>query len=186
MKKFDNIFDKNYENKIEKLFLGKNFPWYFHTTTVPYSYTLEEKKLKDKNTLDTPQLTHLFYDNSINSNYFHFINELFEKFTKKIEFNKKYQFYKIKANLNTNISFNTKLNYQFKHRDNENNDYLSFLYYVNNCDGNTHFFENNKKIKSFNPKKGRFLSFNSNQLHCGSNPIKSKYRIVINYVIKLL
>ena len=56
------------------------------------------------------------------------------------------------------------------------------IYYVNDSDGDTIFFdENENEIKRVTPKRGRYALFNGNILHAGSNPIKSNYRIIINY-----
>ena len=43
------------------------------------------------------------------------------------------------------------------------------------------FDENENEIKRVTPKRGRYALFNGNILHAGSNPIKSNYRIIINY-----
>ena len=59
----------------------------------------------------------------------------------------------------------------------------TFLYYVNDSDGDTIFFNKNKKeIKRVKPKKGTGVLFKSNTLHAGSNPINSDKRMVINYI----
>lgn len=82
------------------------------------------------------------------------------------------------------------------------------LYYVNDNDGNTNFFDLNGDIdinvfgdisqlearkqyyekfgelkikKSVKAKKGRFVVFRGDVLHAGANPINNKERIVINY-----
>ena len=76
---------------------------------------------------------------------------------------------------------------------NVNSDHVTALYYVNDADGDTYFF--NKKygeelrdmhvIDQMSPKKGRIVIFNSNQYHCSSSPVDSDKRIVINIVLKV-
>ena len=71
------------------------------------------------------------------------------------------------------------------------------IYYVNDSDGDTLIFNEKtmdpflngeelsikKRIKN---KKGRFVMFNQDYLHTGMFPIKSDYRIVINFNFKIL
>ena len=58
--------------------------------------------------------------------------------------------------------------------------HLVFLYYVKDSDGDTVFYDKNKKIlKKVTPKKGRVVSFDGSILHAGSSPSKST-RIIIN------
>ena len=76
---------------------------------------------------------------------------------------------------------------------NKSCDHVTALYYVNDADGPTYFF--NKKfgedlsgmhiIDQMSPKKGRLVIFNSNQYHASSSPINSEKRIVINIVLKV-
>lgn len=61
------------------------------------------------------------------------------------------------------------------------------LYYVNDCDGDTFFFDNSRQIVDrVTPKKGRMVMFNGLTFHASSMPVNSNYRISlnINYVKK--
>ena len=55
------------------------------------------------------------------------------------------------------------------------------LYYVNNSDGDTVFFDDDKKteIQRVSPKKGRVAFFSGNIFHCTSTPSKGT-RIICN------
>jgi hypothetical protein len=68
------------------------------------------------------------------------------------------------------------------HIDIEDIDHLVCLYYVNDSDGDTILYEEDKKteMKRISPKKGRILFFNGSIPHCSSEPSK-KERAVINF-----
>ena len=60
------------------------------------------------------------------------------------------------------------------------------LYYVNDSDGDTKFFNKDfELIKRVSPKKGKVVIFHSNTLHTSSNPIESPYRMVVNFNVRL-
>ena len=57
------------------------------------------------------------------------------------------------------------------------------LYYVNDADGDTVFFDgNNNIVKSVTPKKGTAVLFNGHILHAGGIP-KKHSRCIVNYNI---
>ena len=76
--------------------------------------------------------------------------------------------------------------------------YLTALYYLNDSDGDTYFFNEGldeiNDVKNINnlsvlakvsPKAGRLVIFPSDITHAGSHPIDSAYRIVINFNFQL-
>jgi hypothetical protein len=71
----------------------------------------------------------------------------------------------------------------------------TLIYYVNDSDGDTIIFNEKYQgspIKNFTinqkvtPQKGKAVMFPTTQFHCGSYPISSKARIVVNYNFKLI
>jgi len=174
IKVIDNIVSDKIANEIEDIMTcvgAQNFNWFFNKGTLYPS---------PKN--DNFQLTHLIYydenDPKITSAYF----DISLKILENIKFKK---IYRIKANLNTNISNYKKGDHNLIHQDVKNNNFKSLLYYVNDTDGDTFFFKNKKVIKKVKPKKNRAVFFNSNIEHAGSNPIKSPYRMVINFILEV-
>ena len=64
-------------------------------------------------------------------------------------------------------------------------EHIVVLYYVNDSDGDTIFFDDESNVTMrVSPKKNRAIIFDSHNLHAGSNPIKNHMRAVINLVFK--
>lgn len=96
---------------------------------------------------------------------------------------------RIKSNILTK-STNTK--YHSPHID-TSVPHLVFLYYVNDSDGDTYFFDKFYSADSemnedelivsqrLSPKQGRGILFNGHQYHASSSPIDSDMRCVINF-----
>ena len=167
-------------NDIENILLNDDyFPWFFHATTVKKNQEIEKSS-----TIDSPQLTHIFYQNGkINSDYFKNVINILQNSNLPIS---KIDCVRIKANLNFPLNYQKNLSnfHQSIHVD-EYKDHKSFLYYVNDSDGDTLFFDNNlNEIDKVSPKKGMGVLFNSNTKHAGQNPINSKVRAVINFIWK--
>lgn len=67
--------------------------------------------------------------------------------------------------------------------DKEVDKYYSLLYYINNSDGDTHFFHSNNEIETLSPKANRCVVFPAMLLHASSSPTTDR-RLVINTVFK--
>jgi hypothetical protein len=61
--------------------------------------------------------------------------------------------------------------------------HLVLIYYVNNVDGDTLVYENNKLIESVTPRRGRCLLFNGSLQHTSTTPALGP-RIIINNNIR--
>ena len=170
---------KKLADEIEKLLTSDNFGWYYNHTTA-----YEEKKLSD-----TFQFTHKFYDEIYNAASYYYQNalELFQSINIKYK-----KFLRIKANFTVpSLKLGTK--HQHIHRDIEEENISTFLYYVNDSDGDTLIFDKNypsepkdmKILARYKPKKGACAIFNSTIYHASCNPINSNKRIVINYILEI-
>jgi hypothetical protein len=90
---------------------------------------------------------------------------------------------RVKANLLFPI-FDNPDQYHPPHIDTPDPNAMSLVYYVNDSDGPTRFFDDaGNIIQEVEPKKGRLAMFPSNIPHASSCPIASKQRIVVNFVI---
>jgi len=64
-------------------------------------------------------------------------------------------------------------------------DHWVVLYYVNDSDGDTVFFDNGSKVKSVSPRRGRVVLFDGSILHGGGIP-RNGPRSVVNFDITMI
>jgi len=195
----DNIINKKLQNKIIKTLIGSDFPWYVTNENINFKkfFTSQTKnyltnKYKYKNIIEGPQLTHTFAtvtngNVTINSKYYELIKQICLEIIKYFKINEVIM-YRCKANLlQANIKY-LKNSHNTPHTDFDldlikKNNIITAIYYVNNSDGDTFFFNKNKVYKKITPKKGRFLFFRGNIPHASSNPLENELRCVINFNI---
>lgn len=84
---------------------------------------------------------------------------------------------RVKANL---LTKNGRPGFHTPHIDN-NFEHLVILYYVNNSDGDTYFFNDNIVVDRVSPKQGKYIIFDGDQYHASSSPTDTDARIVINF-----
>jgi hypothetical protein len=176
----DNYISPILAYDIEEFFLGPKLSWYWNKETINQE---ESQKYKTKNTVDTGQLVHGILHNYENEDlHTSQVYDGIKKIFTKINFN---LVIRIKSNLNFNVTGYKKESHQPIHDDSRINGYKSLIYYINDSDGDTIFFNDKlKEIKRVKPKKGRAVLFDSQILHCGCNPIKEHKRAVINFIFK--
>lgn len=68
------------------------------------------------------------------------------------------------------------------HIDEPTFEHKSCILYLNDSDGDTCFFKNDKQTiyKRVAPKKGRIVLFDGNIYHASSKPINNQYRVILN------
>ena len=133
--------------------------------------------------LDSPQLVHSFYcitkrQTAQMSPKFKLIECMLEKLEKYDIKNVML----IRAKANVLFPTNRNLKHSVPHIDLPHiKHYYNLLYYVNDTDGDTYFFNEDKTIREqISPKRNRAVYFDGDILHASSNPKKYDSRIVIN------
>tara|TARA_Y100000004_G_scaffold195987_1_gene264594 strand:+ start:4961 stop:5536 length:576 start_codon:yes stop_codon:yes gene_type:complete len=182
---YDNLISKELQDKIENNLISNSFSWYLNEDTVGVN---RKRYTKGENIKEYLQFTHLFYRYDFtekktfkNSNT-EIVDELLNEIMKGLKLNK-FEVFRLKANLQTQFIENKKEYFNTPHIDIENLKNKICLYYVNDSDGDTLFFdslENLGLLKKVEPKKGRIVIFDGDVFHAGQHPIKSAKRIVIN------
>ena len=184
IKVLDNFIPTNRQNDLEQFIMSEFFRWYWNKTTI-YNEN-KRKKWKTKNTIDTGQFVSDILGVRTDKQITDYAKELYKGMKtifKNINFD---DTIRVKSNLNTNKTGYKKTSHQPIHNDIDNKSKKkSIIYYVNDSDGDTIFFDDKlKETKRVKPKKGRAIIFDSHILHCGCNPIKNDKRIVISFVVK--
>tara|TARA_Y100001937_G_scaffold59987_1_gene82295 strand:- start:873 stop:1445 length:573 start_codon:yes stop_codon:yes gene_type:complete len=186
IKILDNIITKKQQEEIKKFLYGNHFPWYY-----VHDITHHTNKQQSR-----PGHQHLFYQNGeSNSHLSDKIHVISDAVNKKIK--KKLSIFQARSFLQ--LPLNEKiLNKSGKHKeDTPHIDLLDphtvFLYYVNDCDGDTvlynykskdkqyiPYYEEIKIIRKVKPKQGRVLIFDGMTWHSSTQPTKGP-RCIINF-----
>jgi hypothetical protein len=189
MQIFDDLLPQQYQNHLENLLMGTEFPWFLNSFTVQPGY-LERVPEVNQNILDVSQFTHRFFlygktISPLNSELFPLLI-LLEKETGESYVDR---LLRVKANLipkqpNFPVDY-----YNPAHIDDHDSN-ETLLYYVNDSDGDTILFNEKHGASDLtiknrcSPKKGRCLLFDSSFLHSSTPPKYTEFRAVINFVFK--
>ena len=156
---------------------------FFKDRWIRMDYTVKDPIITDPNIIDNGQEELPIYSQEFSidvpqTNLFFFIKPLIlTAYDRPIKSLLRCKFNRLLRNENFTIN-----NYNIPHQDTENNGDTSMIYYVNDSDGNTVFFENNTIVNRITPKQGDIVLFPSNLWHASCNPSKNAERIVLNVV----
>ena len=175
---YDDCVSRDVIYEIEKVLLEREYRWsYIGHTVTPSS--------------PDPQMSHILfaYDpltqlkvNYIKSKFSYVLNYLFEDINKNTDLNlSERTLYRAKSTILFPPSKKQKQESDI-HIDYDEIEVDNLLYYVNDSDGDTILYENDKKtvMKRISPKAGRFVYFDGDIPHCASRPVENLKRMVIN------
>lgn len=173
----ENLLLNDYSNELKKLIDSPNFPYYYN-----------ENQIIENNKNQIFGFTHSLYkDKQINSNVFEFFNPLITEFCNKSKIKVK-NLFRLQVNLIFNQFVNTTILKNTIHKDIENidGDFITFIYYVIDSDGDTIVYNDDLTIKeTAKPVQNNCIYFNSRDLHTANLPKKHKKRIVINCILEI-
>ena len=176
----ENFLTKEQEDSIEQLIVDPDFSWGYTPGTVVEVESGVQSNSVYKKGINPFQFVHMTDLNQCQ--YIDTITPVLNQITLQFESNIKI--------LRCKFNFLPKgidSTYHYPHIDDSEEDVITALYYVNDSDGDTYFFDNELNItNTMTPKKGRMVFFDSNKLHSSSSPIDNDYRIVMNTVFKKL
>lgn len=181
MKIVDNCVDRFLADEIENIFFDNYTYWWYDSSTLgKYSSQVETEFS------ETFQFVHPIMDNGRHDSPY---TDIILRLANLIFQNQKVEvlnYRRIKINQLLK-SQNVEYKPHPPHIDDVAENMYSVVYYINDCDGPTYFFDNELNcIQQVEPKKNRCVMFPSNLYHASSSPTYHKRRMVVNIVASTL
>lgn len=168
------------EFRVHTLMTGMQFPWYWNAENI-VPETPDESLF---------QLTHMFYwDGKEPSVHWNSVAMIIGYFVQKTNIKVK-RIFRVKGNLITNTVHSKQSLNNLIHLDVERNrqgNFVSFVYYVMNSDGDTVVYADDKTeiVETSQPIRGNCIWFDSKTWHRSSVPVNHKRRMVINCILEV-
>ena len=187
----DNALTESESDHLENLLTSDIFPYYMGMDINPNHFASPEEYpgiIVSSNSVTTPQMSHVCHNhkNPNNSPYYPYAKELSGKILQHLDITNPV-FERIKFNMMFPNKKLSKIHHNVPHIDAL--DGWVLLYFVNDSDGDTMFF--NQKYTGevqhcvtvrhrITPAKGKAVIFKSDIFHCSTNPTLSDMRVVMN------
>ena len=189
----DDVIPKALQKTISGTLLSPSFPLYWNAETVNFTDgEANDGLFFDSNTKDSPQLTHsVILDGNQTSEQWNLLRTIL--FFVIAKTNIELEVVRCKVNVTFPQRNFSDEEYYPPHIDTVQQAEFTAIYYVNDSDGDTLFFENPTQNKSdspfvvkqaVTPKQGRLVFFDNKTIHCGAPPKKTSARCVINFNFK--
>lgn len=184
----DNCIGEKEQNILENYVSNSKFPWGFYEGTILKSDIEYTNSCIIEKGINPPQFSHFVsVNNNPNIVFFQSIFNFIATY-----YNTNIHILKSKFNL---LTKRVDSQYHYPHTDIDDftEEIKSAIYYVNNSDGDTYLFnqfapKTNDEVtiyKTFTPKKGSILLFDSRRFHASSGPVINEKRIVLNIVFRI-
>jgi hypothetical protein len=171
----EDLIPKEKQNLIEDYVKDSSFPYRFHKTHI----------YEQGETGNSPlQLTHhlMMYGEERVSPHFPIITSVYDSLIKLYG-----NITLFRAKVNCTFPDPTRTGYEpqephtdLKYDDGRKIPHLVCLYYINDSDGPTYFYDKDKISLAIPPKKGSAVVFDGSIIHAGSNPIHNPFRFALN------
>jgi hypothetical protein len=188
---------------IERVQGDKHFPWFLlHRIGHPDHFGPgTTSTYVDPNITDDVGFFHMAFDGNTNSPHYDFFRSILEFFSEKARIAVG-RILRIRLRYTHKGIGHSELKYAPPHVDfHSNAPYSTFVYYVNDSDGDTIIFDKTfspeqqydpvfskplPELLRITPKQGSGLFFNGHRYHAGNYPVKQSSRIVINFDFETL
>jgi hypothetical protein len=176
------FLSKEYQLHLQKLIETTELPLYFNFTTMQHPYV--DTGYPTTNVIESPQFTHVFVrERKVSSDWWRKVEVIQSFLCEKDSGILPTQLERCKLNFNPNMANATPNQHYTIHTDKKNVEGITGIYYVNDSDGDTLFFNEagTEVIKRLSPKQGTMVYFNNKIPHAGQPPKINNYRAVINF-----
>lgn len=179
VKVIDNCIPSTIQNQIEKLAIDSNIKFGYNNYT-------NHSLFHDSKYQDGSQLVNKFIEDGqfLVGDVSHFFLLPLQIICLQQQLNFSLQGV-IRAKVNLKFKQESKLDNFINppHVDNNIENSLIGIYYINDSDGDTVIYEDRdlKISKTIEPKKGRMILMDGSNIHSASHPLKTETRMVINY-----
>jgi hypothetical protein len=179
----ENFLNPKYVDYLEDLIVSSKLPLYYNKKTVDVDYSPSESFVVLENAKDSSQFTHHFIrDKEIVSDFWQWVAPINIFLMAKCGVNADMDLDRVKLNIKCQDSSCNKNEHSIPHLDVIDKKGITGIYYVNDSDGDTLFFDKDMNIFQRNsPKKGSLIYFDNTIFHAGQSPITNDYRSVINF-----
>lgn len=193
IKVFNDLLPQSYVEELNSMICSREFPWYYNES-IANSYE-DEYAIFDKSLVNTtPGLTHtILSDEGHKSFAFDIVKPIILFLEKKENIILK-NFLRIRLRRTLPYPGHADGLHNIPHCDFQNHPepYRTLVYYVEDSDGDTVFFNKVYTGKSTSkemmhvimrnpPKKGNCVYFDGNIYHAGNNPMRHSTRTIINF-----
>lgn len=179
MKIYDNVLDQDYFKLVQKYYLSKDVAWHFNQNT-SYGNPNEQSSEDDIFQFTCPVVRHGVVK-ATDPRHVEVLHAIVNKVFKDTKTN--VEVLRAKFNLLPKQPYSKKSLSDIIHVDTQDTDKLSVLFYMNNSDGDTVFFDGDKEHK-YMPKENTAVVFKSNIKHRATPPKQTQKRVVLNIIIK--
>lgn len=200
IKVFENIVSKHMQDEVDGAINNDMFPWYFMDSIrtqreYPQQYLKDIPKWDTDKVVDSFGLIHLVYSKSgINSPIFDMCRKILNSVEKAENF-EVHDILRVRIRRTMRTPDTDETTYNTPHVDLiHDKSFLTFVYYIEESDGETIFFDqtyeqgSNASLKD-SPKiiqrvphtKGNGVLFDGFRFHAGNSPLKYTKRTVINF-----
>jgi hypothetical protein len=177
----EDFVSKEFQLQLQRYIENAELPLYYNFDTMGSDYVAEYPK---ENEIEFLQFTHNFVrHNETKSNWWSAFEPICFFFNAKTGAISNQKLSNCKLNLNTKIEKCSADKHFTIHRDMGKPAGITAIYYVNDSDGDTLFFNETgtEVIKRVTPKQGTMVYFNNQIPHAGQPPVINNYRAVLNF-----
>ena len=166
MKIIKDIINKSNFIELQKLVSSNTFNWFF----------LADSAFTDiKDGINYSFFHTAFFEGKINSPCYDFVNSLVLQMKDRFKLNN-YKITRLRFGMTTSygqkVINKPHVDFEKKHK--------VILLYLNNSDGDTYFYKNNKITKTITPEENKAVLFDGSIFHSSSKPVINNRRIVLN------